>query len=65
MSKEYTLVGEQKNGLQIWKKPNTDVGGFIYYTEENGAPLPIIVDALISVECLEIILDDMKKTYKQ
>ena len=62
---EVILIGTMNNGLQIWKIPNKEVGGFVYYSEENGAPLPALVEALISVECLEIILNDMRKTQKQ
>jgi len=58
-------IATMSNGLQIWKIPNKEVGGFIYYSEENGAPLPALVDALISIECLDIILNDMKKTQGQ
>ncbi len=62
---EVILIATMSNGLQIWKLPNKEVGGFIYYSEENGAPLPALVEALISIECLEIILNDMKKTQGQ
>lgn len=66
MSEHFIVVGEQKNGLLVYKKVNKDVGGFIYYSEENSASdigaLPILYDALISIECLEIILNDMKKS---
>ena len=62
---EVILIATMSNGLQIWKMPNKEVGGFIYYSEENGAPLPALVEALISIECLEIILNDMKKTQGQ
>ena len=62
---EVIEIATMSNGLQIWKLPNKEVGGFIYYSEENGAPLPALVEALISIECLEIILNDMKKTQGQ
>jgi len=62
---EVIEIATMSNGLQIWKIPNKEVGGFIYYSEENGAPLPALVEALISIECLEIILNDMKKTQSQ
>ncbi len=59
---EVMEIATMSNGLQVWKIPNKEVGGFIYYSEENGAPLPALCEALISIECLEIILNDMKKT---
>lgn len=65
MSEEIITVGVQNNGLMIYKKANV-VGGFTYYTEENSpsdiGALPALDDSLISIEALEIILADMKKT---
>ena len=68
MDKEIIVVGEQSNGLIVYKKKN-EVGGFTYYNEENSpsdvGALPVFNDCLVSIECLEIILNDMKKTYNQ
>ena len=62
---ELNIVGIMSNGLVVYKKQESEVLGVTYYSEENCpsdvSGLPVINTALTSIECLEIILNDMKK----
>lgn len=62
---EPIILGTTHRGYTVFKIPNKDVGGWIYYSDENCPSdiggLPVLADALHSVDVVEIILNDMKK----
>ena len=53
-------VGETTRGNVIYRQKNLDIGGWDYVSDSAGNGW-IVVDAMASIEELEVIIADMKK----
>lgn len=60
-AKGYFLAGITSQGHEIWRSKNTEVGGWIYWSDACGAVFPIWDTAIHSLPELEIIRADLIK----
>lgn len=57
---KYVSIGITSAGYEIIKEEN-EVGGYRYWSDENGLSAVMFDDCLCSVETIEFILADVKK----